>query len=153
AVRTVEMASQTAAVTSAPAPAPSSSGLQPHRRGFLIWTVAAAATGGLAAGSYLILPGKPPISPDKLRVTTFATNNDIVDAVISPDGRYAAYSVMTRGLGSLWVKQLLPGTIEVSLVPPTPSTIHHLSFSPDGTYLYYMLVQGREYGLQRQLSL
>src|SRR6185295_18841404 len=72
----------------------------------------------------------------KMRMTTLTSTGDVVDAALSPDGRYLAYVSETAGRGSLTVRQVATGS-DVVIVPPGEARLGVPSFSPDGNYLYY----------------
>jgi len=122
-----------------------------RRRAILGWGVAVAGAGGLGAIGYELLKPKSPIAPDHLRITTFVTSSDIDNAAVSPDGRYVAYTLSSRGSHGLRVKQLVSGSNEI--VIEGSHSVLHPSYSPDGTYLYYVTQAGGQLGLYRQLAL
>lgn len=71
------------------------------------------------------------------------TNSGHVDAVsISPDGKYVADTVNNNGDETLWVEQV--STHSAIQVEPSPAHggYRHLSFSPDGSYIYYVSFVG-----------
>jgi Tol biopolymer transport system component len=58
------------------------------------------------------------------------------NAAISPDGRYVAYAENDGDEHSLCVTQLATGG-KTQVVPRQSSMLMHLTFSPDGQYLYF----------------
>jgi eukaryotic-like serine/threonine-protein kinase len=58
------------------------------------------------------------------------------DAVISPDGNYIAYVHDEGELQSVWLKQIVTGSL-VQVVQPAPVTYQGMAFSPDGNWIYY----------------
>ena len=62
------------------------------------------------------------------RVTSTGT---VIDAVISPDGKYVAYNVSDGGAQGLWLRQLATAST-LELVPAAPSVGYWgISFTPD----------------------
>ena len=81
-------------------------------------------------------PAGPAINPLKMTVTKVTDSGRALNAVISPDGRYAAYEYRDANR-SLHVKQLATGS-DVVVVPPQPGLFGTPSrFTPDGNYIYY----------------
>ena len=119
------------------------------------WVVAAAAlvaTGVAAAlGVFLAQRSHTAVGRDDARsaaldITRVVVANKVQDAVISPDGRYLAYSTKAIGARSLWLHGLTsPGVREV--VPVAAGQMCRWpQFSPDGRTLYYV-VRDREQGV------
>ncbi|MGH9880150.1 MAG: DUF5050 domain-containing protein, partial [Pyrinomonadaceae bacterium] len=65
-----------------------------------------------------------------------ATGN-IVDATISPDGKYVACVMTEAGKQGLWVRQTAVAN-STRIIPPTESSYRGLTFSKDGNYIYYV---------------
>lgn len=62
-------------------------------------------------------------------------------AALAPDGKYAAYVLAEREGNSLWVHQI--GTAStIRVLPPIHADFWSVTFSPDGTYLYYNVFAG-----------
>ena len=61
-----------------------------------------------------------------------------IDAAISPDGNYIAIVVRHNAwmYTSLWVRQIATGS-DVEILPPQEATFESVTFSPDGSYIYY----------------
>ncbi len=68
---------------------------------------------------------------DKLTAT-----GNIVSAAISQDGKYAAYVMDEGGRQGLWVRQMAVAN-SIRVVPPADSDYRGITFSNDGTYIYY----------------
>ena len=72
-----------------------------------------------------------------LRFERLHLSGDITEIVISPDGKYVAYSVVEAGKHSIHVRELATASdLRVSSV--SDSSYSGLSFSPDGTFVYYL---------------
>jgi serine/threonine protein kinase/Tol biopolymer transport system component len=92
---------------------------------------------GFALAHLLLHPKDPVIH--NARFTRLATPGRVIDAVISPDGKYAAHVVDDGGKRSLWIKQVTAGSKEVQIVPPTELRFRAPSFSHDGSHIFYVL--------------
>jgi DNA-binding winged helix-turn-helix (wHTH) protein/Tol biopolymer transport system component len=69
-------------------------------------------------------------------LTKFTESGKATHSAISRDGRYVAYVENDGDQYSLWVKQV--GTDgKTPVIPRQPLPLAHLSFSPDGKYLYF----------------
>ncbi len=62
---------------------------------------------------------------------------DVIDAAISPDGKYVAYIVSRSGMQGLWLRQLSTAST-LELVPPAPVGYWGSMFTPDGGAVYYV---------------
>ncbi|MBM3819574.1 MAG: hypothetical protein FJW14_11265 [Acidimicrobiia bacterium] len=110
-------------------------GSDPIRRRWL-W-VAAVIVVAAAALTWWAWPAAAPAGP-ALRMDRITGSGDVIDAAISPDGRYVAYVRSAGGVQSLWVRQLQSGSA-IELVPSTAVGYWGVAFSPDGTTIYYAL--------------
>jgi Tol biopolymer transport system component len=71
------------------------------------------------------------------QITQITSGDNTIHASISPDGKYVAHVEISFGQQSLWIKQVnAPNDIQI--VPPTQGGFFGLTFSPDGTDLYYV---------------
>jgi Tol biopolymer transport system component len=67
------------------------------------------------------------------RVTMLGT---VIAAAISPDGKYAAYITSENARQALWIRQLATAST-LQLLPPAVVGFWGLTFSPDGSAVYY----------------
>jgi Tol biopolymer transport system component/DNA-binding winged helix-turn-helix (wHTH) protein len=72
----------------------------------------------------------------KLRKLT--SNSRATTAAISPDGKYVVHSQEDAGRQSLWLKQVATLS-EVQIVRPADVKYLGSTFTPDGSYLYYVM--------------
>lgn len=73
----------------------------------------------------------------KMRLTAITNGVEARDAVISPDGKYVAYVLASAGQQSLWLRQLdTPGGVQI--VPASDDKFIGLTFSPDGSSIYFV---------------
>src|SRR4029078_5222144 len=64
-------------------------------------------------------------------------SSGFVRAVITPDGRYVAYTVETQGKQSIWLRQLETSENN-QIVPPTDDQYLGMATSHDGHSLYFV---------------
>ncbi len=77
----------------------------------------------------------------RMTITKLTTNGKIPLAAISPDGKYVAYVLQESPQQSLWLRQTST-TSNVQVVPPTAVRFLSPTYSPDGTFIYYVTYQG-----------
>ena len=76
--------------------------------------------------------------PDStLKFETLSSADYPIAAVISPDGKYIAYTNVANGQMSLWLRQLSSGINTQIVVPADDTTFHGIRFSANGEYLYF----------------
>ncbi len=78
----------------------------------------------------------PALDLTKARIIKITESGKATNGAISADGRYVAYVENDGDEYSLWVKQVGTGG-KTQVVPRQPLALAHLSFSPDGEYLYF----------------
>ncbi|HEX9185727.1 MAG TPA: protein kinase, partial [Vicinamibacteria bacterium] len=112
-------------------------------RRFGLPQVAAAALGlALLAGAIWGLrrgarEAAAPAPFQSMRMSTQTSRGDVLDTVISPDGRYLAYLAGSAGRASLRVRQVATGS-DVEVLPARDAALESPAFSPDGNYLFYL---------------
>ena len=75
----------------------------------------------------------------------------MLDAAISPDGRYVVHSVDDGGGQSLWVRQVATSS-NVEIVPASNVLYLGMTFSRDGDYVYYVSrARGQPMGVLYQI--
>ena len=95
-------------------------------------------------GGYLLLRSKPKSFATAFRsprVTQMTSGENTIHAAISPDGKYLAHVESNIGQQTLWVKQV-NGSNDVQIVPAMRGGYYGLTFSNDGTELYYVFHGG-----------
>jgi serine/threonine protein kinase/Tol biopolymer transport system component len=109
-----------------------------HRFGPLYWIVLLSV---LIAGSYFFLlrPVRHTLQNSRIDLKFERLNlpGSIDDLTLSPDGKYIASIVAENGKESIHIFERATGS-DLRLVPTTAEGYSGLTFSPDGTYLYYM---------------
>jgi len=74
--------------------------------------------------------------PANLQWKLAVSDPSLVESTLSGDGRYLAYIKHPAEGWGLWVRQVATGS-EVQVVEPAPEQLNRISFSPDGSYLYF----------------
>jgi Tol biopolymer transport system component/DNA-binding winged helix-turn-helix (wHTH) protein len=77
----------------------------------------------------------------RMTITKLTANGKIPLAAISPDGKYVAYVLQETPNQSLWLRQTST-TSNVQVVPPAGVRFLSPTYSPDGTFIYYVTYQG-----------
>jgi Tol biopolymer transport system component/DNA-binding winged helix-turn-helix (wHTH) protein len=78
-------------------------------------------------------------------ITQLTTKGNVANAVLSPDGRFYAYTLNERSeyKSSLWLGQA-DGSRDIQLRPPGDNLVRGLAFWPGGKMLYFSLGGGEE---------
>ncbi|MGH9971980.1 MAG: protein kinase domain-containing protein [Pyrinomonadaceae bacterium] len=110
-----------------------------HRRE-RAWMLGAAAGVVLLAAvliGYKVLQ-KPAIRFVTTKLDRLTASGNVVNAAISQDGKYAAYVMDESGKQGIWVRQMAVAN-SIRVVPPAETEYRGLTFSTDGTYIYYVI--------------
>lgn len=95
----------------------------------------------VTAASYLVYKATrstPFLSrPLNLRFERLPLSGDIAEIVLSPDGKYIAYSVVEASKHSIHVRELATSN-DLRVTPVSDLAYSGLSFSPDGSFVYYL---------------
>jgi serine/threonine protein kinase/Tol biopolymer transport system component len=93
------------------------------------------------AGLYvgLVRRARPPLLDRALNLKFGRLNlsGDISDIVLSPDGKYVAHVAAEAGKHTLHLTEIATAS-DLPVAQPSAAGYSGLSFSPDGTYLYYL---------------
>jgi Tol biopolymer transport system component len=93
---------------------------------------------GISIAIYMRVSGPPAlhVNPQNMKIRRLTDCGKVGVAAISADGRYIAYSLIGADHG-LWVQQLAPES-KMRIVPANASSIQGVTFSPDGTSVYFV---------------
>jgi Tol biopolymer transport system component len=95
----------------------------------------------LAALAAIWLVRRPPAphedaSVRQLSIQRLTGSGTVIDAVVSPDGKYVAYVESSGGRQALYLRQV-NGTRPIELLPPAAVTFWGMAFARDGQSVYY----------------
>lgn len=95
----------------------------------------------VAAGLYLglVYKSRAPLLDRALdlKFKRLSLSGDISDIVLSPDGKYIARVVAEEGKQTLRITEIATAS-DLRIAQPSAAGYSGLSFSPDGTYIYYL---------------
>ena len=74
---------------------------------------------------------------EKFSIENVSNNGHIVQAAISPDGKYLLQALEEKGMESLWLHHI-PTETNKEVVEPAATRYESLRFSPDGNYIYFL---------------
>jgi serine/threonine protein kinase len=89
-------------------------------------------------GVYQWLNREPVVHFWDVKLSRLTNSGNVIDATISPDGKYLVYALSDRSSQSLYIRQVSTANDKL-IVPPAPVGVFGITFSPDGTELYYAL--------------
>ncbi|MCM3871928.1 MAG: winged helix-turn-helix domain-containing protein [Pyrinomonadaceae bacterium] len=93
---------------------------------------------GLAFGIYYLNVTKSAEPFEKIKLTRLTNTGKVSGVAVSPDGKYIAYVLGESEGNSLWMQQV--GTANnVRLLPPVKAQVWDLTFTPDGSHIFYSL--------------
>lgn len=126
----------------------------PARNSFALWLLAAlvlvSSVGIVFYNASLITEIKP--NENQLKIKRLPVAANIINGVISPDGRFIAFVLNDNGRQSLWLRQVDEVTGK-ELLPPERIIYSNLSFSPDGNSIFYTVFSGRAVGVLNRIPL
>ena len=114
------------------APAPT----RPVSRRRFVRILAPALVAVTAVSLYLWRASRPAPPFQRMEITRLTSTGKASSAAISPDGRYVVHVMSDAGERSLWMRQVATGS-NVQIAPATQGSFPGLTFSPDGSFVYY----------------
>jgi serine/threonine protein kinase/Tol biopolymer transport system component len=100
----------------------------------LLLVVLLAAAG---YGIYSLLQRSKHMPFENFEITNLTNTGHVAMASISPDGKYLLQVHSENGLESLWLRHIATGS-NTQVVAPAATHYQALTFSPDGSYLYFL---------------
>ncbi|MGI8638605.1 MAG: protein kinase domain-containing protein [Pyrinomonadaceae bacterium] len=94
---------------------------------------------------YVYQPTVQKSSGKQMKSRRLTTTGNVINAVISPDGRFVAYVRSDGGQQSLWLRQVNE-TAGQELIPISAENYAGLTFAPDGNWIYYTVFIGNSIG-------
>jgi Tol biopolymer transport system component len=132
------------AVTATPASVTKSSGsviaaaAKENKVGLVvIGVVLLAILAAAGFGVYTLLQGSKHLPFANFEVTNLTNSGHVSMACISPDGKYLLQVHSENGMQSLWLRHIATGS-NAQVVAPAATRYQALTFSPDGSYLYFL---------------
>lgn len=107
----------------------------------LIFLIALFSGGGSPPGTPPQQHAESAPSAGSMQVQQLTHTGQVGDVSISPDGKYVAYTTDREGMESLWVQQVATQS-NIQIEPPSANGYGYLTFSPDGSYIYYVSFAG-----------
>lgn len=103
------------------------------------WIIGIAAVLVLAVAAFAIYKFTRPeaLRFNSIQISKLTASGNVVDAGISPDGKYIAMIMEEAGRQGVWVRQTAIANAN-RIVPPTGFTYRGLTFSLDGNYIYFV---------------
>ncbi|HEY6802219.1 MAG TPA: protein kinase [Pyrinomonadaceae bacterium] len=80
-----------------------------------------------------------------IKLSRITSSGDVIDATVSPDGKYIVYTKSDRSTQSLFIRQVSTAN-DKEIVPPAPVGYFGITFSPDGADLYYAIKSNLDAG-------
>jgi len=99
--------------------------------------LAIAVLAAAGYGVYAFLNRNRPMPFQNISITKVTETGKARQVAISPDGKYVLNVMDEGGKQSLWLRNL-PTNSNTQVVAPAEVYYKHLSFSPDGNYLYFI---------------
>ena len=116
-----------------------------HKRGLALTLAGLILLVGAVVFVWVKFSGPAKAAPFRtMKITRLTTGGKIGNAAIrgyasiSPDGKYVVFRTTESGKDSLWVRQVLTGSL-VKIVPDLGGKIGGTTFSRDGEFIYYSL--------------
>jgi len=102
---------------------------------FLLLLVILAA-GGL--GVYKFLNRNRPVHFLRTSITRMTNSGKVIHAALSRDGKYLVYVLFDANQQSLWIRQVSTANDKM-VIPPAATNYFGITFSPDGSEVFYVI--------------
>jgi eukaryotic-like serine/threonine-protein kinase len=108
--------------------------------GLLIAPILLAAA---AYGIFALLNAERSMPFENFTISQIMNSGNSESAAISPDGKYLLRAIQAGGKQSLWLRHI-PTRSDTQVVPPEDVGYASITFSPDGSYLYFRKETNRD---------
>src|SRR5712672_3464416 len=88
-------------------------------------------------GIYTLLHGRAQVPFEQFSIVNLTNSGHTSRAAISPDGKYLLQVHSESGMQSLWLRHIATGS-NAQVVAPAATRYQALTFSPDGSFLYFL---------------
>lgn len=126
----------TAPLAGTPAPYPSTSPVARHGKLALALAIVLLLTGAVTLWFWKAQKRQPEVSR-AINLTRLTNGGFMQNAVLSPDGKYFAYTEQAGATARLWLRQVTGGQA-VTLVPEIEFPMPGLTFAPDSEAIYFV---------------
>jgi serine/threonine protein kinase/Tol biopolymer transport system component len=101
----------------------------------------------LSAGAYGLYRyfRHTPVHFQTTKVTRLTNSGKVIDATLTPDGRYVVYTLSDARKQSIWIRQVSTANDKV-IVPPADVGVFGITISRDNNDLYYVIKQQLDKG-------
>jgi serine/threonine protein kinase len=103
----------------------------------LIALLLAALLAAAGYGGYALLQRSKHVPFENFDIVNLTNSGHVSRAAISPDGKYLLQVHSENGLQSLWLRHIATGS-NTQVVAPAATRYQALTFSRDGSYLYFL---------------
>jgi serine/threonine protein kinase len=103
----------------------------------VVGLILVALLGAAGFGLYTLLQRSKHAPFENFAITNLTNSGHVSIASISPDGKYLLQVHSENGLQSLWLRHIATGS-NTQVVAPAATRYQALTFSPDGSYLYFV---------------
>jgi eukaryotic-like serine/threonine-protein kinase len=108
----------------------------------LLVVLALLAGGGYALFKYF---RRSPVHFQATKITALTNSGKVIDATLTPDGRYVVYALSDARRQSIWIRQVSTAN-DKEIVPGTDVGVFGITVSRDGNDLYYVIKQNLDKG-------
>ena len=91
-------------------------------------------------GIYAYLHRTRPVPFQSMNISKLTDTGKAFMAAISPDGKYVVHVAQEHRQQSLWIRHIATGS-NAQIVPPSDSDYTGVTFSPDGSYVYFVRIE------------
>jgi serine/threonine protein kinase/Tol biopolymer transport system component len=113
---------------------------------FVVRAIVGIAIALASFGTYKYINREPEVRPfQNIHLARLTNSGDVIDATISPDGKWVVYVRSDRNVQSLWVRQVSTAN-DTQIVPAAPVGYFGITFSPDGNEVYYAIKSNLDSG-------
>lgn len=101
-----------------------------------MYALSALLSAVLSVAGYFIFRSAP-VPFQNFTMAQITDTGKVVDAAISPDGKFILSVQEENGERSMWLRNINNGS-DTQVLPPVAATYLGLGFSPDGNYVYFL---------------